>query len=190
MVQLHFLIILAGAVVHGLPQEPLSSAINFPANELEAKAAAFVEDAERQLEADAIESTFASWNYESNITDHNQKISLDAAKKSGLLSKKLGKEAQAFDLTQVKDKDVKRKLKLMKNLGTAALPNAKLERFNKLVSDMGSTYSKAKVEKRGDSGTLWSLEPELTEVDEITLTKDNSLEIVFPKGYGEQQGPR
>ena len=89
-----------------LPQEPLSSAINFPANELEAKAAAFVEDAERQLEADAIESTFASWNYESNITDHNQKISLDAAKKSGLLSKKLGKEAQAFDLAQVKDKAV------------------------------------------------------------------------------------
>ena len=78
----------------------------------------------------------------------------------------------------------------MKNLGTAALPNAKLERFNKLVSDMGSTYSKAKVEKRGDSGTLWSLEPELTEVDEVTLTRDNLLEIVFPKGYGEQQGPR
>ena len=164
MVQLHFLVILAGAVVHSLPQEPLSSAINFPANELEAKAAAFVEDAERQLEADAIESTFASWNYESNITDHNQKISLDAAKKSGLLSKKLGKEAQAFDLTQVKSEDVRRKLKLMmRNLGTSALPEAKLERFNQLVSDMGSTYSKAKVTQRGGSD-LWSLEPELTEV--------------------------
>ena len=189
MVRLHFLLLVAGSV-SGLPQEPLSSAINFPGSELEAQALAFVQDAEKQLEADAIEATFASWNYESNITEHNQQISLAAAKKSGLLTKKLGKEAQAFDLTQVKDKDVKRKLKLMKNLGTAALPNAKLERFNKLVSDMGSTYSKAKVEKRGDSGTLWSLEPELTEVDEVTLTKDNLLEIVFPKGYGEQQGPR
>jgi len=163
MVRLHFLLLLGGGSVLGLPQEPLSSAINFPGSELEAQALAFVEDAEKQLEADAIEATFASWNYESNITEHNQQISLAAAKKSGLLTKKLGKEAQAFDLTQLKGEDVRRKLKLMKNLGTSALPDAKLERFNQLVSDMGSTYSKAKVPKLGGS-ELWSLEPELTEV--------------------------
>ena len=89
-----------------------------------------------------------------------------AAKKTALLNEKLGKEAQAFDLTQVKSEDVRRKLKLMKNLGISALQEAKLERFNQLVSDMGSTYSKAKVPKRGGS-ELWSLEPELTEVVEI-----------------------
>merc|ERR1711910_149795 len=83
--------------------------------------------------------------------------------KSGLLSKKLGKEAQAFDLTQLQGEDLRRKLKLMKNLGTSALPDGKLVRFNQLVSDMGSTYSKAKGTKRGGS-ELWSLEPELTEV--------------------------
>ena len=165
MVRLHFLLLTVAWSVLGLPQEPLSSAINFPGSELEAKALAFVEDAEKQLEADAIEATFASWNYESNITEHNQQISLAAAKKSGLLSKKLGKEAQAFDLTQVQGEDLRRKLKLMKNLGTSALPDGKLVRFNQLVSDMGSTYSKAKVTKRGGS-ELWSLEPELTEVGE------------------------
>ena len=169
MVRLHFLLLTVVCSVLGLPQEPLSSAINFPGSELVAKALAFVEDAEKQLEADAIEATFASWNYESNITEHNQQISLAAAKKSGLLSKKLGKQAQAFDLwvrsTQVKGEDLRRKLKLMKNLGTSALPDGKLVRFNQLVSDMGSTYSKAKVAKRGGS-ELWSLEPELTEVGE------------------------
>merc|ERR1712025_1191945 len=163
MVRPHFLLLVAGGSVLGLPQEPLSSAINFPGSEVEAKASAFVDDAEKQLEADAIESTFASWNYESNITDHNQQISLAASKKSGLLAKKLGKEAQAFDLTQVKSEDVRRKLKLMRNLGTSALSEAKLERFNQLVSDMGSTYSKAKVTQRRGSD-LWSLEPELTEI--------------------------
>ena len=125
---------------------------------------AFVENAEKQLEGKAIEKAFANWNYESNITDHNQQISLAAAKKYSLLKEKLGKEAQAFDLTQVKSEDVRRKLKLMmSNLRTSALPEAKLERFNQLVSDMGSTYSKAKVTQRGGSD-LWSLEPELTEV--------------------------
>ena len=139
------------------------SRVHFPGSKVEVKASAFVENAEKQLEAKAIEKAFANWNYESNITDHNQQISLAAAKKYDLLNKKLGKEAQAFDLTQVKSEDVRRKLKLMRNLGTSALSEAKLERFNQLVSDMGSTYSKAKVTQRGGSD-LWSLEPELTEV--------------------------
>ena len=139
------------------------SKVHFPGSEVEAKASAFMENAEKQLEANAIEKAFASWNYQSNITDHNQQISLAAAKKYALLNRKLGKEAQAFDLTQVKSEDVRRKLKLMRNLGTSALPEAKLKRFQQLVSDMRSTYSKAKVKKRGGSD-LWSLEPELTEV--------------------------
>ena len=122
-----------------------------------------MENAEKQLEANAIEKAFASWNYQSNITDHNQQISLAAAKKYSLLNNKLGKEAQAFDLTQVKSEDVKRKLKRMRNLATSALPEAKLKRFQQLVSDMRSTYSKAKVKKRGGSD-LWSLDPELIEV--------------------------
>ena len=128
-----------------LPQEPLSSAVNFPAGSLEARAASFVARAESELEAMAVKSTFASWNYESNLTDANQAISLAVSAESGLLTKKLGKEAQGFDASQVQDRDVMRKLKFMKNIGTSALPDDKLKKFNKLVSDMGSTYSKAKV---------------------------------------------
>ena len=128
-----------------LPQEPLSSAVNFPASSLEARAASFVERAESELEASAGKLTFASWNYQSNLTDANQAISLAVREKHGILKKTLGKEAQGFDASQVQDKDVKRKLTLMKNIGTSALPDDKLQKFNKLVADMGSTYSKAKV---------------------------------------------
>ena len=129
----------------GLPQEPLASAgVNFP-DSLEARATAFVDRAESELEANAIVSTFASWNYESNLTEANQAVSLAAAEKSGLLTKRLGKEAQGFDVSQVQGQDVRRKLKLMANLGTSALPDEQLKVFNKLVADMSSTYSKAKV---------------------------------------------
>jgi hypothetical protein len=148
----------------GQPQDsPLGSAVNFPGGVggVGAQARTFVEDAEMQLETDAIKATFASWNYESNITEANQAVSLAAQEVSGLLIKKLGKEAQKFDLAQVGDEDVKRKLKLMKNLGTSVLPDAELKRFNKLVSDMGSTYSKAKVSKQCTSvrcaGALWNV---------------------------------
>ena len=138
----------------GLPQEPLASAgVNFP-DSLEARATAFVDRAERELEANAIVSTFASWNYESNLTEANQAVSLAAAEKSGMLTKRLGKEAQGFDLSQVQGQDVKRKLKLMANLGTAGLPDEKLKVFNKLVADMTSTYSKAKVRMPGNCQLL------------------------------------
>jgi len=161
--------------------EPLSSA-----RSLEQRAFLFIEDAERQLEADAVESTFASWNYESNITDANQKISLAASEKSGLLTKKLGKEAQQFDISQIQNKDTVRKLKLMKNLGTSALADDKLKRFNKLVSDMGSTYSKAKVPKLNSPSTLYSLEPELTEI--MSKSRDHNELRYYWEQWREKSG--
>jgi len=161
--------------------EPLSSA-----RSLEQRAFLFIEDAEKQLEADAVESTFASWNYESNITDANQKISLAASEKSGLLTKKLGKEAQQFDISQIQNKDTVRKLKLMKNLGTSALADDKLKRFNKLVSDMGSTYSKAKVPQLNSPSTLYSLEPELTEI--MSKSRDHNELRYYWEQWREESG--
>ena len=88
---------------------------------------------------------FAEWNYVTNLTDANQAVSLAAKEAAGQISKRLGMEAQGFDIKQITDVDIGRKLKFLKDLGTSALPDEKLKRFNKLVSDMGSTFSKAKV---------------------------------------------
>lgn len=144
------------------PQDPLGSALD--TNSLEARAANFVKRAEEELRVMSVSSTFASWNYESNITDETQQVSLAAQNKYALLNKKLGKEAQQYDVTKLRDEDVARKLKLMKNIGTAALSDAKLKQFNKLTSDMGSKYSTAKVVDRETKSKLFSLEPELTEL--------------------------
>ena len=80
------------------------------------------------------------------------------------IEKKIGREAQKFNINQIKDYDVSRKLKLMRNLGTSALPNDKLKTFIKLVSDMGEIYSKAKVLDYETKSQEFSLEPELTEI--------------------------
>ena len=63
------------------------------------------------------------------------------------MNKKFGKEAQKFDLNFIKDYDVARKLKMLRNIGTSALPDDKLGKFIDLTSKMGSTYSKGKVLK-------------------------------------------
>jgi hypothetical protein len=145
-----------------LAQEPVQTAVDY--NSVEYKANKFVNEAEEAMRIQAIETTFASWGYESNITDATQKISEASTTKAELMSKKFGREAQQFDLTQIKDKEVRRKLKLMKNIGTAALPENKLREFISLTANMGKTYSTAKVLEFGSSLRNFSLEPELTEI--------------------------
>ena len=133
-------------------------------NIIEDEARTFVHEAEEAMRIQRISETFAEWAYATNITDDTQKVKKEANTKSELLNKKLGKEAQAFDITQIKDYDVKRKLKLMKNIGTAALNEDKLKEFISLTSNMATIYSTAKVLEYGSSKRNFSLEPELTEI--------------------------
>ena len=122
----------------------------------------FVEEAERQLQEAEVESTFDSWNYESNITDETERIATQSREKTAELTNLLGQEAQKYDISKINDYDVKRKLKLMKNIGTSILPKDKLKSFIGLTTEMTKTYSTAKVVGYKNKSSLLSLEPELT----------------------------
>jgi len=159
-------------------QEPIGSALDY--NSVEYKAKKFVDEAEETMRLQAVETTLASWGYESNITDATQKISEAASTKDSLSRQKYGKLAQEFNLSKIRDKEVKRKLKLMKNIGTSALPEDKLKKFISLTSNMGKTYSTAKVLEYGSSNKQLSLEPDLT----LTLAKSRDAQEL--KYYWEQ----
>ena len=49
----------------------------------------------------AIKSTFAAWNYESNITEETKEPYLKLQKDSSKLTKQHGKEAQDFDISVI-----------------------------------------------------------------------------------------
>ena len=49
----------------------------------------------------AIKSTFAAWNYESNITEATKEPYLKLQKDSSKLTKQHGKEAQNFDISVI-----------------------------------------------------------------------------------------
>merc|ERR1719419_643466 len=155
-------LILALELLAVLAQNPVQKALDYTSEEARAKK--FVDDAEETMRLEAITSTFASWNYESNITDETQKLSEAAQTKFELLNKKIGKEAQSFDVSKLHDKDVIRKLKLIKNIGTAALQENELKKFISLTANMGKTYSTAKVLDFDTKKKKFSLEPELTEI--------------------------
>ena len=100
----------------------------------------FISKAEQQLQAASVTSTFDAWNYESNITEETKLINQRSTEAFSKLTKQLGKEAQMFALDQIQDYDVRRKLKLMKNIGTAALPDNKLTQFINLTTSMSEIY--------------------------------------------------
>ena len=49
----------------------------------------------------AVKSTFAAWNYESNITEETKEPYLKLQKDSSKLSKQHGKEAQNFNISVI-----------------------------------------------------------------------------------------
>ena len=124
----------------------------------------FIEDAEKEMQEDAIKSTFDAWNYESNITEETEKVYTKSQEQSSALTNRLGKEAQNYEINRINDYDVKRKLKLLKNIGTSILPTDKLKSFIRLTTEMSKTYSTAKVVDYKTKSAQFSLEPELTEI--------------------------
>jgi len=96
----------------------------------------FIEDAEKEMQEDAIKSTFDAWNYESNITNETEIVYTKSQEVSSAITNRLGKEAQNYEISKIHDYDVKRKLKLMKNIGTSILPSDKLKAFIKLTTEI------------------------------------------------------
>jgi len=147
---------------------------------IEQQAREFINNVEKELQKSQTKLTFDEWNYATNITEETQKISAKSEEEHSKLNKKFGKEAQKFDLNFIKDYDVARKLKMLRNIGTSALPDDKLGKFIDLTSKMGSTYSKGKVLDYETKTKEFSLDPELSE----TMRKSRDPEEL--KYYWEQ----
>ena len=79
----------------------------------------------------------AEWNYETNITDANKKVYQEKSEAFGELTLEISTAAQKFDINQIKDYDVKRKLM---SLQEQQLPEKKLKEFNNIVTSMKEIY--------------------------------------------------
>ena len=85
---------------------------------------------------------------------------------------KLGKEARAIDVTQIKDPDLLRKLKKLSNIGTAALDAEDYEEFDDVVYDMAKIYNSAVVPSFMDRNKLIKLEPKVRRIMETSANAE------------------
>ena len=130
----------------------------------EDEAKKFVDKAEKALRVTVISERFASWAWQTNITNETKIKKEEAQTTDNLLTKKIGKEAQAFDITKIRNRNVKRKLKSLQKIGTAALPENKLKKFISLTTNMKAIWSTAKVLKKGSMEVSLALDPNITNI--------------------------
>ena len=146
----------------------------------------YIKESELRIQAEQEKNTYAAWAFESNITEETKEASLEAQGDYNVLYKEIGLLVQKIDLSKVKDNVLRRKIKLLSNLGTSALPLKKLKAFNKLKAEMGSTYSKAKVKEFSEQEKDYSLEPELTH--EMAHNRDPEMLEYYWTSWRDKSG--
>lgn len=152
----------------------------------EEKAKAFI--AEYNNTAEVVWNAYAeaSWDYNTNITDHNKQLMLNKNLEMSKHTLEYGKKAREFDYTDFQDEEVKRVLKKLSDIERSALPEEEIIEYNTLLSDMETIYSVAKVCR--EDGTCLPLEPDLTN---ILATSRDYDELLFAwKGWRDAAGKK
>ncbi|XP_035263080.1 angiotensin-converting enzyme-like [Anguilla anguilla] len=158
------LLLLILGVSHALPPHWLPG--NFTSDEVGAEK--FVSDYNTTAEEVFFYSTNASWNYNTNLTDHNSQLQIAASLDEQTFTEAWGKKAKELFSDALMDNFTNPMLnnliKKINVLGAANLPQQERETYNAILSKMDSIYSTAKVCPPGVTENCWSLEPELTDI--------------------------
>ncbi|XP_051925575.1 angiotensin-converting enzyme [Hippocampus zosterae] len=110
-------------------------------------------------------SVSASWNYNTNLTQYNSQLQVNASLEEQAFTEAWGLKAKRVFTRELLDTLDPKDQKLMSNvmvLGAANLPPEERGEYNTILSTMDSIYSTAKVHPQPN--VSWSLEPHLTDI--------------------------
>ncbi|XP_054454528.1 angiotensin-converting enzyme [Anoplopoma fimbria] len=131
-----------------------------------ADALKFLSDYNSTAEEVLYTSVLASWNYNTNITDHNSQLQVNASLEEQAFASAWGLKAkQVFSsdlLNSLPDPSDKKLMEKIMILGVANLLPKEREEYNTILSTMDNIYSTAKVHP--EPNISWSLEPHLTDI--------------------------
>lgn len=88
----------------------------------EAAAKVYIEGIEEELVAVNYKAAEASWAYQSDLSDKNDKFNKQVQLESAEFSNKIAKELHKYSWRDFKDEDLKRKIKKLADLGDSILP--------------------------------------------------------------------
>lgn len=131
---------------------------------IEEKAESFLNKFNQEAEDLSYQSSLASWNYNTNITEENAQKMNEAAAKWSAFYEEQSKIAQNFSLQEIQDATIKRQLKALQQSGSSALSPDKNKQLNTILNTMSTIYSTGKVCNSTNPQECFVLEPGLDEI--------------------------
>ncbi|CAG9818311.1 unnamed protein product [Phaedon cochleariae] len=119
----------------------------------------------RKTEENDNKVAVASWAYSSNLTEENLQNQLTVAAEAAKDEKETWQRVVQYDWRRFSDYNIRRQFQLYSVLGQSALPEDKLTKLQKIISDMEAIYSKAKIcDLKDEKKCDLALEPDLTNI--------------------------
>ncbi|XP_043928726.1 angiotensin-converting enzyme 2 [Protopterus annectens] len=130
----------------------------------EEKAEAFLAEYDVEAQKLLYQSSLASWEYNTNITDENaQKMNEMGAKWSAFYVK-VSEDSRKFPINEITKSINKLQLLALQEQGSSVLAPEKYERLNAVLNEMSTIYSTGVVCKHDDPTHCLPLEPGLDEI--------------------------
>ncbi|XP_027757151.1 angiotensin-converting enzyme 2 [Empidonax traillii] len=121
----------------------------------------FLEQFNRMAEDISYESSIASWNYNTNITEENAKKMNEASAKWSAFYDEASRNASGFPVDSIEDNLIKLQIQILQDRGSSVLSPEKYNRLGTVLSTMSTIYSTGTVCKINNPSECLVLEPGL-----------------------------
>lgn len=161
-------------------------AVTAAQSNLEEQAKTFLENFGTEAENLSHQSSLASWEYNTNITDENVQKMNEAGAKWSAFYEEQSKLAKEFPLEQIQSVLVKRQLQILQQSGSPVLSEEKSKRLSTILNEMSTIYSTGKVCKPNNPEECLLLEPGLDNIMENS--KDYNERLWAWEGWRSEVG--
>ncbi|NXN71382.1 ACE2 enzyme, partial [Himantopus himantopus] len=121
----------------------------------------FLEEFNRRAESISYESSLASWNYNTNITEETAKKMTEADAKWSAFYDEASRNASSFPLANIQDALTKLQIQSLQDRGSSVLSPEKYSRLSTVLNSMSTIYSTGTVCKINNPSECLVLEPGL-----------------------------
>ncbi|XP_008972428.3 angiotensin-converting enzyme 2 [Pan paniscus] len=142
---------------------------------IEEQAKTFLDKFNHEAEDLFYQSSLASWNYNTNITEENVQNMNNAGDKWSAFLKEQSTLAQMYPLQEIQNLTVKLQLQALQQNGSSVLSEDKSKRLNTILNTMSAIYSTGKVCNPNNPQECLLLEPGLNEIMANSLDYNERL---------------
>ncbi|NXF93071.1 ACE2 enzyme, partial [Eubucco bourcierii] len=128
------------------------------------QAMAFLEDFSSRAEDISYESSLASWNYNTNITEENAQKMNEAAAKWAAFYSEASQNASSFPLPSIQDALTRLQIQTLQDRGSSVLSPEKYNRLGTVLNTMSTIYSTGTVCRTDSPSECLVLEPGLDNI--------------------------